>query len=157
MMRSRKIRRATRNLQEEMRLTTCELFACLLFMSQKTISCSEGWRQSLNVNPDCISQLLSRKGKYHVTWKMWMNPLDFRPLIWVSETFYLHRDATLQFELQLDHVNLLAGAEFDQLCCSSLHLIYGYVHWLELHLFLPHHLNALLHIWKSVGSWRAKE
>lgn len=65
---------------------------------------------------------------------------------------HLHGDAALQFELQLDHVHLLAGAELGQLCRPGLHLIYGHVHWLKLHVLLSDHLYALLHIWEGVGS-----
>lgn len=65
---------------------------------------------------------------------------------------YLHRDAALQFKLQLDHVHFLAGAELNQLRCPCLHLIYGHIYRLKLHLLLSHHLHPLLHIWESVGS-----
>lgn len=73
--------------------------------------------------------------------------------VFVALSLYLHRDAALQFELQLDHVHFLVGAELGELNCSSLHFIYGHIHWLKLHLLLPHHLYALLHVREGVGSW----
>lgn len=71
---------------------------------------------------------------------------------WFFSRLYLHRDAALQFELQLDHVHFLAGAELDQLRRPCLHLIYGHIYRLKLHLLLSHHLHPLLNIWESVGS-----
>lgn len=74
--------------------------------------------------------------------------------LWLTQTFYLHRDTALQLELQLDHVHLLAGAELGQLRRSRLHLIDGHVHRFELQMLLPHHLHTFLHIREGVGSWR---
>ena len=60
-------------------------------------------------------------------------------------------DTALQFELQLDHVHLLAGAQLVELGRASPHLVYGNVHRLQLHMSLPHHLHTLLHIGERVG------
>lgn len=66
---------------------------------------------------------------------------------------YLHRDAALQLELQLDHVHFLAGAELGQLGRARPHLVDGHVHGLQLHLPLPLHLDALFHVREGVGGW----
>lgn len=62
----------------------------------------------------------------------------------------LHTDTALEFELQLDHVHLLVGAEFVQLSAPIPHLIYGHINGLQLQVLLPNHLYSLLHIRESV-------
>lgn len=68
----------------------------------------------------------------------------------------LHTDAALEFELQLDHVHFLAGAEFVELSAAIPHLIYGHINGLQLQVLLCNHLYPLLHIGESVwGCGRA--
>lgn len=65
---------------------------------------------------------------------------------------HLYRNTALQLELQLDHVHLLTGAKFGQLRRPRLHLVYGHVDRLELHVLLAHHLHAFLHVGEGAGS-----
>lgn len=62
----------------------------------------------------------------------------------------LHTDTALKFELQLDHVHFLVGAEFVKLNATIPHLIYGHIDGLQLQVLLTNHLYPLLHIGKRV-------
>lgn len=42
---------------------------------------------------------------------------------------YLHGNTALQFELQLDHVNITSGAEFLQLCRLVFYFIGSNINW----------------------------
>lgn len=71
----------------------------------------------------------------------------------VRVLLHLYGNTALQLELQLNHVDLLAGAELAQLGCARLHLVHGHVQRLQLRLLLTNHLHALLHVGEGAGSW----